>query len=105
MRVLYGKLASGGGETLAETVVSILIVALASVIFATMTMSASYLNAAAKTADAAYYDQLSAAETRTGAASGTARVSWSGAYQDFAVTITGADGELNSYGKTGGGGG
>ncbi|NCB62073.1 MAG: hypothetical protein EOM52_00415 [Clostridia bacterium] len=105
MGVIGRKFSSAKGETLAETVASILIIALASVIFATMALSATRLNAAANTADQAFYAELSAAETQTGTVSGTVTVSWGSDSQDFAVTCAGAAGELISYRLDAGGGG
>ena len=104
MRLFYTKLSSGKGETLVETVVAVLVVALASVIFATMTLSASRLNAAAMDADEAFYSELSAVEQQTGTTSGTVTVSWDSTSENFAVMITGADGELRGYADGGGGG-
>lgn len=98
------KLACARGETLVETVTAILVMALASVIFAAMVVSSTRLNAAAKTADEVYYAGLSAAETNAGTGAGTVRVEWDATYQEFTVVLTGTDGELRSYIKSEGGG-
>ncbi len=105
MRFLCRRLSSRRGETLVETLASILIVALAAAIFASMVLSATRLNIAAADADEAFYAELSAAETRAWTSTGTVSVSWSSASQNFSVTLVGADGELRSYTDAGGGGG
>lgn len=104
MGILHRKLHSDRGETLVETLASVLIVALTSVIFASTTIAASHMNATAKTADDTFYAELSAAETHTGSMPDTVTVSWSGGAQDFTVTRVGTDSELRSYTYTGGGG-
>jgi len=103
------KLCSKRGETLVETLVSVLIVGLACLAFASMTVAASTINRSAKTADLAFYNELSAAEARSGTTDITVTMSWNWAAtiqsQEYTVKCTGAAGELMSYSVSGGGGG
>lgn len=104
MRSLCRRLSSRRGETLVETLASILIVAVSAAIFAGMIMSSSRLNTVAKEADDAFYAELSAAETQAATTSGTVSVTWSTGSEAFAVTIAGTSGELRGYTDAGGGG-
>jgi Tfp pilus assembly protein PilV len=105
MGAVKRKISSKAGETLIETLVAVLVVALSSIILVTMTVTASHLNAAARTADQAFYAELSAAESGTGStATGTITVSWTTGSQSFSVDFVGSGSELKSYTYTGGGG-
>ena len=104
MKSFSRKLCSAGGETLVETLLSILITALACAVFASMTLASSHLNATAVTEDAALYAELTAAETQSGSISDTVTVSWGAYQQDFSVLRSGSAGELMSYAYAGGGG-
>ena len=61
---LWNKLASRRGETLTETLVAILVVALSSVILATMIGAASRMNKTAMEKDEQLYGAVTAAEAK-----------------------------------------
>ncbi len=97
MQTPEAKLRCTRGETIVETLASVLIVALSCLIFFTMVMSSSRMNAAAIAADDAFYAQLTAAETHSGDGATFVTVSWGGGYSVFAVLTSGGEGELSSY--------
>ena len=73
------KLSSRRGETLAETLVAVLIVSFASVLLASMLTSSSRLNKTAKENDEELYAAVTAAETQSGTGTdGTVTVSVAG---------------------------
>jgi hypothetical protein len=108
MRVVCQKLSSRRGETLLETLFTLLIVSLACVVFATMTMISSSINETAKIADTKLYAELSAAETHSDPIVKTATVTWhrqaQNYSQNFSVNVTGTAHELMSYSLIRGGG-
>lgn len=101
MRAVYRTLSSNHGETLLETLLSLLVVSLACVVFTTMTLVSSTINENAKIADAKLYAELSAAETHREDIPKTVTVSWhwqtQNYTQDFAVKATGTTGKLMNY--------
>ncbi|MEF9853060.1 MAG: hypothetical protein RR879_06360 [Hydrogenoanaerobacterium sp.] len=62
MKLLVKKLRCSSGETLVETLVAVLVMTCASVLFATMLLSASHMNNEAQQQDIKHYEQISAAE-------------------------------------------
>ncbi|MDO4271209.1 MAG: hypothetical protein Q4C72_09855 [Eubacteriales bacterium] len=88
------KLQTRKGETLVETLVAILVMALGSTAFLTMVLAANKLNGTAGIEDAAYFAQLSTAETGADTATAGA-VTVDG--DTVAVLVSGGEGELRSY--------
>lgn len=97
MKLPVRKLRSNTGETLLETLASVLIVGLSCAIFAVMTLSGAKMNSSVKAVDDARYAQLTDAETHAGGTSGSVIISWNGSSQDFPVVYTGTGQELSSY--------
>lgn len=99
------KLLSRCGETIAEVLVAVLLIMLASAAFAAMVSSASKVNAKAEAQDKKLYAALSDAETMQNGIDGTVNVT--GVSRGFSVTYySDSDGNLYSYAlKTGGGAG
>ncbi|MCI2057282.1 MAG: hypothetical protein LKJ86_09085 [Oscillibacter sp.] len=98
------KLKSSRGETLVETLVAILTVTLASLLFLQMTNSAASINRSTAAADETFQADLSAAEIQSGAASsGTVTLQNGAASYSYGVDVyTSSDGNLTSYAAEGG---
>lgn len=94
---MQGKLRSQKGETLTETLVGVLLVALASVVLASMIGAASRMNNRAKVRDEALYAEITAAESRTGGETGSVTVKVDGTGESVQVKYYGAEGKLRSY--------
>ena len=93
------KLRSRCGETLVEVLCALAIVALCTVVFATMISAASDMNAETVNGNSEMFAALSSAETGADAI-GTGAVKYSvdgGAEQTVSVTYYGADGMAVSY--------
>lgn len=83
------KLKSQRGETLVETMASIVIAALSVALLFTCVMAASQINRMAREADEAYYADLTAAETQAAVAkSGTIKIS----EKPFDISLYGGEG-------------
>ena len=90
------KLLSRRGETIAEVLVAVLLIMLASAAFAAMVSSASKVNAKAEAQDEKLYAALTAAETKSNGTDGTVSVTGAG---DFSVSYySDTDGTLYAYG-------
>ena len=97
------KLKSKHGETLTETLVSILIIAMASALLATMVGVSARLTKRAEAADAQFYEELSAAEAGRGEdGDATITLTVGGSSGELPVVIYGGSGELKSYRLAGG---
>ena len=94
---MQGKLRSQKGETLTETLVGVLLVALASVVLAAMIGAACRMNIRAKARDEALYTEITAAERRTGEETGSVTVKVDGTEESVQVKYYGAEGKLRSY--------
>ena len=94
---MQGKLRSQKGETLTETLVGVLLVALASVGLAAMIGAACRMNIRAKVRDEALYAEITAAESRTGGETGSVTVKVDGTEECVQVKYYGAEGKLRSY--------
>ena len=94
---MQGKLRSQKGETLTETLVGVLLVALASVVLAAMIGAACRMNIRAKVRDEALYAEITAAENRTGGETGSVTVKVDGTEESVQVKYYGAEGKLRSY--------
>ena len=95
---MQGKLRSQKGETLTETLVGVLLVALASVVLAAMIGAACRMNIKAKVRDEALYAEITAAESRTGGETGSVTVKVDGTEEkSVQVKYYGAEGKLRSY--------
>ena len=109
-KLIHKKIRSRSGETMAEVLVALLIIALSSMLLVSMISTAASIDARTRERDKTFYEDLSRAETRTaaGGAAGTGEVIITGgsASQTIHVTIYGGNG-LTSYERTpsGGGGG
>lgn len=95
------KLKSQRGETLVETLASIVIAALSVALLFTCVMAASQINRMAQEADAAYYADLTAAETQAAdadhpAKSGEIEINGIG----FAISLYGGQG-MYAYARGG----
>ena len=100
------KLRSRRGETLAETLVALLIIGLASAALAAMIGAAVHMSTASIKRDNELRAAVTALETGTGTetTAGTVKVSVGGAEQDVTVIYESAgDGMLYAYHKGGGG--
>ena len=91
------KLRANAGESLVETLVAILVLAIASASLATMIMSAMRLNEKADAAQQQLYAEIEIAENRAGT---EADLIYVGSLE-VAVEVSGAQDELRSY-KLGG---
>ena len=94
---MRSKLRTQKGETLTETLVGVLIVALASVVLASMIGAASRMSAGAAERDQVLYEEITAAERRTGGETGSVTVTVDETSQSVSVTYYGAEGKLRSY--------
>jgi len=104
MKRVLKKLTTSQGESLVETLTSILIICLAGALFATMTIVSSRMNASARSADVSFYEGFSEAEAHIASGtSGSVTVAWSGGSQSYPVVYSGDS--LRSYSAAGGGGG
>ena len=97
------KLKSRAGESLAEVLVAMLIVAFATMLLVVMISASASMDAAARKADKTFYEDLSGAETHTrageDAVSGTVIIkNGAGLYQKVDVETFGGSG-LTSYKK------
>lgn len=97
------KLRSRRGETLVESLVSILIIALSSAMFATMVTTAVNINLKTETATAEFYEEFAAAEdTNATPESATITLNGIGISGSVQVDLYKADnGALASYRKGG----
>lgn len=101
MKQYWNKLRTRRGETVAEVLLAVLVAGVAMALVAGAASAAVRLNVTAREVDAAYYAQLSAAETRAGPKQ-EAKLTITlgvGASYDFDVDIYGGDGELRAYEK------
>lgn len=90
------------GETLAETLIALLLVCIASVALASMVMAASRMNATAMERDDALYAAVSQAEIASlDDGSGTVEVTVDNQSQSFSVDYSGSD-IARSYNTQGG---
>lgn len=98
------KLKSQRGETLVETMASIVIAALSVALLFTCVMAASQINRMAREADEAYYKALTAAEEQTDAVppDGTVKIAGGGHENTFPISLYGGEG-LYSYALKGAG--
>lgn len=96
------KLLSNKGETLTETLVSLIIMTLASIILATLLVSSSRIIGRAKEYDEALNNELNAAELGTGSSSGLVTITVKGEQQTEPVTLTGTAETLMSYRRVSG---
>lgn len=100
MKILKGR----RGETITEALVTILIVAIAAAMFATMVMVASNILRTATEETAKMYGELSIAETRTGGTEGTVKFTIGIETKTPAVQFySEGEGALTSYAKAVGG--
>ena len=105
MNMMFRKLRSRRGETLVETLASILVVTLASIVMYSMVTAAADINTTAKRNDQTVQEQLIAAERaeqgdRTGSGKIYMFIEVNGETEEIAevdVDIFGAEGELFSY--------
>jgi len=103
MKTVLQKLNSSQGESLMETLTSILIICLAGALFATMAMASSRMNASARSTDVSFYEGFSEAEAHVvSGTSGSVTVAWSGGSQSYSVDYAGDS--LRSFSVAGGGG-
>lgn len=87
------KWKSQRGETLVETLASILIAALSVALLFTCVTASVQMHRISRRADEGYYDALSAAETQTGTAlPGTAELTGSGGTVDLNIRLYGGEG-------------
>ena len=91
------KLKSRRGETLTETLVSVLIIAMAAALLATMVGVSTRLTARAGAEDEKFYRELSDAEAGAAAADGEIILTVDGAGRRLRVSVAGGGGELTSY--------
>ena len=93
------KLKSRRGETLTETLASILIIALSAAILAGMVSAAARLSAKAKAADATFYQEIQAAEVGSPgeAGSGIVTITAGGDTGSVHVSVRGGGSALTSY--------
>lgn len=99
MHRIPNKLRARRGETLTETLCALLIVALGSILLATMITAATRMNSSAMAQDAAFYTDLSAAARQDAAVEEdtlTLREANSTHSFQFAVPVYGKDG-LRAY--------
>ena len=104
----HGKLRSQSGETLAEVLVALLIIALSGMLLAVMLSTAASMDIATRSRDKRFYEDLTRAETRSAAegeaaGGGTIVISeitdgGSVTLQEIEVTTYGGNG-LTSYEK------
>lgn len=87
------------GETLVETLAAILVFTLASLLFVQMAVTAARINQSARAQDAAYTQQLEAAERQTGdGTGGTVEIRGGSGSWSYAVTVYGGEaGDICSY--------
>lgn len=98
------KLQSRRGETLVETLVTILIVALSAGLLVVMAATAVRMGQSADEKAEAYYKELAAAEAASGTRSGTAVIGGdleNTGQVSVPIRITGEDDELRAYRKDG----
>lgn len=102
MRAIVNRLRSKAGESLMESMVSILIFTFASIIMLTMISSAVTINQAAKDADQAYFEQMAAIEAKGGTVeTGNIEFSFSNGTikETVPVTVYGEADGLHAYYK------
>ena len=103
MKKIRSKLRARSGESLAEVLVALLIIALSSMLLAAMVQTAGGINISVRERDAAFYEELSDAEAHTGeTAQGKVKISGQGLGPGGSISVTvstyGGDG-LTSYQK------
>lgn len=93
------KIREKRGETLLESLVSILIFTFASITMLTMLATAAGINQRAQEADRAHFSQMLTAEMAEGPGTntGTLQFAVNGTQQFVPVTVYRGDGELYSY--------
>ena len=95
---ICSKLRSRKGETLTETLVALLIVGLSSVVLASMIGAASRMGTQAAERDKAMYEEVAAAEARTGdSEDGSVTVTVGDTNQTIDVKYYGGEDGLHSY--------
>ena len=100
------KLLSRRGETIAEVLVAVLLIMIASAAFAAMVSSASTVNATAEAQDEKLYTAFSAAELQADETGTAGTVTVTGVEPFDVYYYSDSDGNLYSYAlKTGGGAG
>lgn len=88
------------GETLLETLVSILVISLSSVVLLTSISASTKINNKVREMDARYQTELKAAEQGMGTLEGTIQVKRKdGVAYSYEVLFAGAPGEIRSYEK------
>lgn len=97
------KLKSQRGETLVETMASIVIAALSVALLFTCVMAGVQINRMAQGADEAYYKALTAAETQTAdeehpAKSGKVKITGGSTWEELDVSLYGGEG-MYAYAK------
>lgn len=95
MKRIFAKLARSAGETLVESLASILIITLSVSALGGMVVAAVRINSRAKAMSESFYSELSAAERCEGTREG--EIYFSGVGQSADVYFTGGDGELTAY--------
>ncbi len=88
---LWNKLTSHRGETLTETLVGILVVALSSVVLASMVAAASRMNSTAMAADTALYAAVTEADKGTKISTKTVTVTVKVGSESHIFTTPGTD--------------
>lgn len=99
MKKAVKRLGCQRGESLLESLVSILIVALSTVLLLTAITSASKINLAVRKSDEEYFRQLRIAELGRGAEVGTLEVVIGSTTYVYQVDYAGENGHLRSYDK------
>lgn len=98
---LFTKLSQSRGESLTESLCSVLLVALSSAVLASMIAAANHMNSVAIEQDRAFYQELNAAENRTDSLPGTVSVAGNvdGAPYAFtySVLLHGGEDALTAY--------
>lgn len=101
MNALRAKLSARRGETIAEVLAAILVAGLAVALLVGMISAASRLNASARRADEALYQELAAAEGRKTPALAAGQVTLTIGDKDYdlPVSVYGTEDGLTAYGK------
>lgn len=99
MRRIAERMKRKSGETLIESLVSILIFTCASIIMLTMITAAGDINRRAKDADRAHFSQMTAAEMAEGeaVANGTVTFTVNGVSESVCVDVYGQGTDLYAY--------
>lgn len=99
MKKLIARLKTQHGETLLESLVSILIVALSTVLLLAAITGAARVNQSVRDGDAQYQSQLRTAERGGGTIEGDLQVVIGGISHTYRVNYAGENGHLRSYDK------